>query len=75
MKYLVRMEFDIKSIDFGDIVIDASSKDEAVRLAVHNYLNTNSELNIDYYAADVYDSSIKNNHDEWLVEEITDEKE
>jgi len=73
MKYTVRMEFDIESIDFGDVVIEATSKKEAVKLAIDKYLNSN-ELDIDYYAADVYDSTLRaEDSNNWKVEEVTDE--
>ena len=62
------MEFDVDSIDFGDVVIEASSKDEAVKIAIDKYRSTD-ELEIDYYAADTYDSTLRvEDSDNWLVE-------
>jgi len=73
MKYTVRMEFAIDSIDFGDVVIEATSKEEAVKLAIDKYLNSN-ELDIEYYAADVYDSTLRvKDSNNWKVEEVTSE--
>ena len=70
MRYTVRMEFDVDSIDFGDVVIEANSRDEAVKIAIDKYFNTN-ELDIDYYAADAYDSTLRvEDSDSWLVEEL-----
>ena len=70
MKYTVRMEFDIDTIDFGDVVIEAESREEAVAIAIDKYFNTN-ELDIDYYAADAYDSTLRvEDSDSWLVEEL-----
>lgn len=74
MKYTVRMEFNVESIDFGDIVIEANSRDEAVKIAIDKYFNTD-ELEIDYYSADTYDSTLRvEDRDSWLVEEIVDEE-
>ena len=72
MKYTVRMEFDIDSIDFGDVVIEATSKEEAVKIAIDKYLNTD-DLDIEYYAADTSDSTLRvENSSSWLVEEVVD---
>jgi len=72
MKYTVRMEFNIESIDFGDVIIEATSKEEAVKIAIDKYLNSN-ELDIEYYAADVYDSTLRvKDSSNWTVKEVTD---
>ena len=69
MKYTVRMEFDVDSIDFGDVVIEANSRDEAVKIALDKYRNADG-LEIDYYASGTYDSTLRvEDSDSWLVEE------
>lgn len=73
MKYTVRMEFNVDSIDFGDVVIEANSRDEAVKIAIDKYRNTD-EPEIDYYAAGTYDYTLRvEDSDNWLVQEIIDE--
>ena len=71
-RYTVRLEFNVESIDFGDVVIEANSRDEAVKIAIDKYLNTD-EPEIDYYASNVYDSTLRvEDSNSWLVEEIID---
>ena len=68
-KYRVRMEFDIDSVDFGDITIEANSPGEAREIALKKYLSSES-LDIDYYSSNAYNSSIRSEDiNEWLVEE------
>ena len=68
--YLVRMEFDVDSIDFGDVRIEANSADEAKAIAIDKYFNTN-DLDIDYYSSNVYDSTLRvEDSDNWEVEEL-----
>ena len=71
-KYVVRLEFDVDSIDFGDVVVEASSRQEAIDIAIDKYFNTN-ELDINYYASDTYDSTLRTEDtDNWIVEEEND---
>ena len=68
--YLVRMEFDVDSIDFGDVRIEANSADEAKAIAIDKYFNTN-DLDIDYYSSNVYDSTLRvEDSDDWEVKEL-----
>lgn len=65
--YVVRMEFDVDSIDFGDVVVEANSPEEAKQIVIDKYFNTN-ELDIDYYSSNTYDSTLRTeDSDEWLV--------
>ena len=74
MKYTVRLEFDINSIDFGDVAIEATSPEEAKQIAIFKYFNTN-ELDIDYYASEAFDSTLRaNDSDNWLVEKVEESR-
>ena len=70
MKFNVRMEFDMNSIDFGDIQIEAETRELAIAKAVQLYLD--NEVQIDYYSSDVMDSTLRDNYTEWSVEETDD---
>ena len=60
------MEFDTISTDLAEVVIEASSRDEAVELAIQNYRGGED---LDYYASDHMESRMSENHTEWIVEE------
>ena len=67
MKYKVRMEFDISSVDLMEVDVEAGSEAEAVKIAVDNYQHDV------YDDADMYESvyrSISLNEDiqNWIVE-------
>jgi len=67
-KFNVRMEFDTESIDFGDILIEAPTRELAIAKAVQLYLT--NEVQIDYYASDTMDSTLRDNYTDWDVEEV-----
>jgi hypothetical protein len=68
MKYTVRLEFDVNSIDFGDVIVEASSPEEAKEKAIEVYYNG---MDIDYYSSNSYDSTLKEeDSDYWLIEEL-----
>ena len=62
------MEFDTESIDFGDILIEAPTRELAIAKAVQLYLT--NEVQIDYYASDTMDSTLRDNYTDWDVEEV-----
>ena len=71
MKYLVRMEFDIDSIGFGDIEVIANSPDEAREVAIDQFMNNTTRVDVEFYSSDTFDATLrKEDSAEWLVEEI-----
>lgn len=68
MKYAVRMEFNIKSVDLLNVEIEAESKEEAKKMALKMY--ENGEVEENYYASDTYDSEVSTETiSDWVVEE------
>ena len=71
-KWTVRLEFDVDSIDFGDIVVKANSPEEAKLKAMDDYYSGTQE--IDYYSSNYYDSTLRTQEmNEWYVEEKNDD--
>ena len=69
-KYIVRMEFDVDSIDFGDVIIEAASPEEAKTIAIDRYFNAD-DLDIDFYSSKAYDSTLRaEDSDDWQVKEL-----
>jgi len=67
-KYMVRLEFDVESIDLAQVSIEATSKKEAVKLAIKAY--EDDSLDLDYYAADCMDTTLRTDYSaDWIVEE------
>ena len=69
MKYEVRLEFKVSSIDILDVEVEANSREEAIRLAEQKYYN--SELDEgDRYASDYMDSRLDVGNMDIIVEEM-----
>ena len=69
MKYKVRIEIEVDSIDFAQITVEASNVEEAKQLAIEKYEDNPSDF--DVWASDSVDSRVDMNQiDEWSVEEI-----
>ena len=67
-RYTVRMEFNVISTDYGDIIIDADTEDEARAEAVRAF--DNDKAHIDYYQGKNYDTELcVENKDDWMVTE------
>ena len=68
-RYSVRLEFDIESIDLAEISIEATSKKEAIKLAIKAY--SEGLLDLDYYSSDCMDTTLRTEYSsDWIVEEI-----
>lgn len=71
MKYTIRLEFDVESVDLADIVVEADSAQEALQKAIQSYEDGTVEL--DYYSSKHYDSTLRvDDSDSWLIDEIED---
>jgi len=71
-RYSVRLEFDVESIDLAEISIEATSKKEAVKLAIKAY--ESGTLDLDYYAADCMDTTLRTEYSsDWIVEKLNNE--
>ena len=67
-RYTVRLEFDVDSTDFADIIIDAESVETAKLEAIKGYFQ--GGYNIDYYASNDYETTLSTeNKDDWMVTE------
>ena len=69
MKYIVRMEFNVESIDFLNVDVEATSREEAIQLALKEYYDGDVDVGA-MYASDDYNSEMRVNYTEWDVEEI-----
>lgn len=54
-KYTVTLEFNVSSIDFGDVKVEANSKEEAIKKAIESYYDG---TDVDYYQSDYYESEL-----------------
>jgi len=70
-KYIVRLEFDVKSVDLLDIEVKATSREDAITKAKNKYYK--GEFNgADFYASDAYEIEMSNETEcDWLVENLT----
>lgn len=68
MKYSVKMEFDVKSIDLLNVEVEASSRKEAIAKAIKMYQE--GDTDDDVYASDYYDVTMASNSVDWEVDEI-----
>lgn len=69
MKYEVRLEFKVSSIDILDVEVEANSREEAIRLAEQKYYN--SELDeSDRYASDYIYSELDVGNMDIIAEEV-----
>ena len=70
--YKVRLEFDVDSIDFADVEVTATTREEAIEAAIKAYRNAPEIL--DFYSSNTYESTLRSeDSEEWLIEEIQDE--
>ncbi len=67
-KYKVRLEFDIISTDFVDVEVFAKDEGEARLSALNAWYK--SPQDYDMYAGDYYDTSLSENFDDFVVEEV-----
>ena len=69
MKYEVKIEIEVQSIDLVDIEVIADSKEEAKQFAIESYNNDPSMYSV--YASDYMESKIAlSTIKDWEVEEI-----
>ncbi len=71
MKYIVTLEFKVKSIDLLDVEVEASSKEEAIRKAEEHYIENPDEASM--YDSKHYESSLDTGNMDVEVEENPDE--
>ena len=69
-KYEVTLEFTTSGIDLLQHAVVASSKEEAIKLALIDY-HTGKLDESNRYASNCYDSELNNNSIDWIVEEKT----
>jgi hypothetical protein len=68
MKYIVRLEANVSSVDLADVEVEASSKEEAIQKAIQGY--TDGSFDLDWYASDTYELELDTQFtQDWLVEE------
>ncbi len=70
MKYIVTLEFKVKSIDLLDVEVEASNKEEAIKKAEEKYLEYPSSLGA--YASNYYESKLDTGNMDVQVEENPD---
>ena len=67
MKYTVQLQFNVTSLDFADIIIEANSSEEAQLLAKKAFHK--GETDLDYYQSDYYESELTEDNSLWVVNE------
>jgi len=68
-QYEVRLEFDVVTTDFADLVVNANSPEEAVEKAIEKYKTEKPRLK--FYSSEERTVSLNTEYsDSWNVEEI-----
>ena len=70
-KYLVEVQFDVKSIDLLEIEVEANSREEARVKALVRY-ETEEDPGGDMYPSDYMEYKVRENLPQWEVSEIKD---
>ena len=72
-KYKVTLEFDVYSTDLADVTIEAESAEEAQKLAVSKYLDSDIRQDLDFYPSKHMDHSLSENTKQFNVEVVSDD--
>ena len=67
-KYVVTLEFKVKSVDLLDVEVEAEDRDDAIRRAKEKYINNPDESSM--RASDYYESKLDTFNYDFEVEEI-----
>ena len=67
-KFVVTLEFKVKSIDLLDVEVEAENREEAIKLAQEKYIENPNES--DMHASDYYESSLDVGNMDVTVEEV-----